>query len=248
MYLNAQALALALLTLTALPSESQAIKIHMHDAGGYAADGMLYKPSGQPPFAAIVLLPDKDGITARIQESAKRFAAAGYFTVAIDPNRGMPSDLAQISEQDKQHDVEAALAFIDAQTEVPKGDVAAAGWGAGVEYALHSARESKVKAVILEDLDLTARNGADGAATVPVLLSIAGKDPLVSTKSIAALQRRLHTSAPASEVKIYDDAERGFDDPSDSVHFRATDSDDLHQREIRFLAKHLTHGETTAVH
>jgi dienelactone hydrolase len=239
MHLNAQALALVLLTLTALPSKSQAIKIHMHDAGGYAADGMLYKPSGQPPFAAIVLIPDKDGISERIQESAARFAAAGYFAVAIDPNRGMPRGLAKISEEEQQHDIEAAFAFIDAQTTVQKGDIAVAGWGAGGEPALRIARESKVKAVILEDLDLTTLNGADGATGVPVLLSITGKDPSVSTKSIAALKRRLHSSAPASGVKIYDDAERGFDDPSDSVHFRAADSDDLHQRQLQFLAKQL---------
>ena len=105
MHLSAQILALILLTLAALPSESQGIKIHMHDAGGYAADGMLYKPMGPPPFAAIVLIPDRDGITARIEESAQRFAAAGYFTVAIDPNRGMPNNLAQTSDEDKWHDV-----------------------------------------------------------------------------------------------------------------------------------------------
>jgi dienelactone hydrolase len=239
MHRNAQALALLLLTLAALPSGSQAIKIHMHNAGGYAADGMLYKPSGPPPFAAIVLIPDMDGITAKIEESAQRFATAGFFTVAIDPNRGMPSDLAKMSKEDKQHDVEAALAFIDVQTTVQKGDVAVAGWGMGGDYALRIARESKVKAVILEDLDLTTFNGADGIAHAPVLLSIAAKDPGVSPKTIATLERQLQTSAPGSGVKIYTDAQRGFDDVSDSVHFRAADSDDLHQRQLQFLTKQL---------
>src|ERR1700733_8750243 len=101
MHRNAHILTLILLTVAALPSQSQGIKIHMHDAGGYAADGMLYKPTGRPPFAAIVLIPDQDGITARIEESAQRFAAAGYFTVAIDPNRGMPNNSAPISEEEK---------------------------------------------------------------------------------------------------------------------------------------------------
>ena len=155
MHLNAQFPALVLLALAALPSASQGIKIHMHDAGGYAADGMLYKPTGQPPFAAIVLIPDRDGITARIDDSAQRFAAAGYFTVAIDPNRGLPNDLAQISEEEKQHDVESAMAFIDAQPIVQKGDIAVAAWGVGSDFALRIAHASRVKALILEDPNLT---------------------------------------------------------------------------------------------
>jgi carboxymethylenebutenolidase len=238
MHRNAQSLALILLTLAALPSESQGIKIHMHDAGGYAADGMLYKPTGRPPFAAIVLIPDQDGITARIEESAQRFAAAGYFTVAIDPNRGMPNNSAPISEEEKRHDVESALAFIAAQTAVQKGDIAVAGWGTGSDYALRIGREAKVKAVILEDPTGTL-GAADGAAGVPVLLSIAAKDPSASAKSIEAIKRRLRTGAPASGAKIYGEAERGFDDPSDSVHFRAEDTEDLHQRQLQFLAKYL---------
>jgi dienelactone hydrolase len=238
MHRNAHILTLILLTVAALPSQSQGIKIHMHDAGGYAADGMLYKPTGRPPFAAIVLIPDQDGISARIEESAQRFAAAGYFTVAIDPNRGMPSNSAPISEPEKRHDVESALAFIDAQTAVQKGNIAVAGWRAGGAYALQIAREAKVKAVILQDPNLTD-GGGDGAADVPVLLSIAGNDPLVSAKSFEAIKRRLHATGPASDAKIYLDAGRGFDDPSDSVHFRAEDADDLHQRQLQFLAKNL---------
>ena len=238
MYLSAQTVALILLTLAALPSKSQGIKIHMHDAGGYAADGMLYKPTGRPPFAAILLIPDQDGITARIEESAQRFAAAGYFTVAIDPNRGMPKNIAPISDEEKRHDVESALAFIAAQTAVQKGNIAVAGWGAGSDHALRIAREAKVRAVILQDPNLTAGSG-DGTADVPVLLSISGNDPLISAKSFEALKQRLHATAPASGAKLYVDAPRGFDDPSDTANFRATDSDDLHQRQLRFLAKKL---------
>ena len=238
MHPNAQSLALILLTLAALPSESQEIKIHMHDAGGYAADGMLYKPTGQPPLAAIVLIPDRDGITARIQDSAQRFAAAGYFTVVIDPNRGMPSSVAQISEQARQHDVESALAFLAAQTAVQKGAVAVAAWGVGGSYALRVARASQVKALILEDPALTL-GGADDAGGVPVLLSIAGKNPLPSAQSISAIKRRLNATTPALDVKIYEGAERGFDDPSDTAHFRADDADDLHQRQLQFLAAQL---------
>lgn len=233
---NAPKLALLLLALGVLPAYSQGIKIHMHDASGYAADGMLYKPSATPPFAAVILIPDREGITGRIQEAAQRFATAGYFTVAIDPNRGMPSP-APLSDEDRLHDVESAMAFLAAQSNVQKGNVALAAWGGGGAYALRIAHESKVRALLLQDPKLT---GSDqGVAEVPVLLSVAGDEASGSADSIEAIQRRLHATGPGSDAKIYPHAERGFDDPADQAHFRAGDADDLHRRQLQFLATYL---------
>jgi hypothetical protein len=47
------------------------IRIHMHGQDGYAADGLLYTPTGHPPFAAIVLIPDERGLTQRITDAGK---------------------------------------------------------------------------------------------------------------------------------------------------------------------------------
>src|ERR1700754_4357668 len=73
-------------------AQLQGIRVHMHGAEGYAADGMLYTPKGEPPFAAVVLIPDGRGITARLNAAVARLAERGFLVIALDLNRGLGPD------------------------------------------------------------------------------------------------------------------------------------------------------------
>jgi carboxymethylenebutenolidase len=117
-------------------AEAQGVRIHMHVDGGYAADGELYTPSGDPPFAAVLLIPDERGLTQRVTDAAASLAEAGFEAVAVDLNRGLSADAAQHSDEQARHDLAAALAFLSLQTTVRAQDIGAFGWGSGGRYAL----------------------------------------------------------------------------------------------------------------
>ncbi len=239
MHVNRTTLALSLVLLTVRAEASHAIKVHMHDAGGYAADGMLYQPTGQPPFAGLVLIPDDRGITNRVDEAAQHFADAGYVAVAIDVNRGVSANEAPRSGEQVRHDIEAAFAFLSLQETVTQNAVGAVAWGSASEYALGLAAESKVRAVAIEDLILSKDAARTARIRVPLLASAAGKSGAAGAQSAEALRRALAHSGLPVDIKVYAQSERGFEDSTDPAHFRQADAEDVQRRELQFFNRNL---------
>lgn len=141
--------ALALLALMITRAEAQGVSIHMHSGEGYAADGVLFEPAtGQPPFRALLLIPDENGVTQRVTDAAQDLSAAGYFVTVVDLNRGQPADVAQHSSELAVHDLNAALGFLAKQSRVRHDCVGALGWQSGGRYALKlAATDPKICAV-----------------------------------------------------------------------------------------------------
>lgn len=153
--------ALMLLGILPVHAKAQGMRIHMHAGGGYAADGTLYEPHGQAPFASILLIPDERGILERVTDTALQLAAAGFVVVAVDLNRGEPADMALHTAADATHDLEAALTFLSAQSNVRRDSVGAVCWGSGCRYAFELAADSKLRALATEGYKLppTAASG-----------------------------------------------------------------------------------------
>ena len=109
----------------------------MHAAEGYAADGFLFTPQGQGPFAAVLLIHDAEGLTDYVRAAAERLAAQGNLVVAIDLYRGRSGSTAQetqqlaheLSDADAMHDLGAALGFLRSLPNVRAGAMGVAGWG-----------------------------------------------------------------------------------------------------------------------
>jgi dienelactone hydrolase len=143
--------AIVLLALLVTRAEAQGVNIHMHSGEGYAADGVLFEPAaGQPPFPAIVLIPDDRGLTKRVTDVAQELSEAGYFVTVVDLNRGQPPDVAEHSAERALHDLNSALGFLAKQSRVRHDCVGALGWQSGGTYALKLASlDPKVCAVVV---------------------------------------------------------------------------------------------------
>jgi len=145
--------ALTLLALLFTRAEAQGVNIHMHSGEGYAADGVLFEPAtGQPPFPAILLIPDERGLTKRVTDTAQDLSAAGYFVTVVDLNRGEPPDVAKRSGEQALHDLNAALGFLAKQARVRHDCVGALGWQSGGIYALKLAAADPKICTVTEDL------------------------------------------------------------------------------------------------
>jgi carboxymethylenebutenolidase len=215
------------------------MRIHMHTGEGYAADGALYEPAGQAPFAAIILVPDESGLTQRVSDAASGLAASGNVVVAVDLNRGESPSTAKRSDEQTRHDLNAALAFLSSQTNVKKGCFGAVGWGDAVKYVFELAASSKVCAVAIDALPPPASASSGEALHAAVIGGLGSLDPDVTRRSVDSLNERVRLGGKRSEIKIYPQANRGFDDPADQSHFRTADADDFKRRMQEFFAAQL---------
>jgi carboxymethylenebutenolidase len=232
-------LRLVLGCLLAAQADAQGIRIHMHGDGGYAADGVLFKPSGQPPFPAVVLIPDERGITGQMIEEATELAAAGYVAVAVDLNRGLAADVAKRSDEQAEHDIDSALVFLSAQTSVRQDRIGAEGWGSGGGYALLLAADKRVRAVAIQGVGLPQDTAALGRVHAAVLASFGGRDSGVSEKSVKAFDELLRAQGNTVDSKIYPDAGRGFSERDNVTQFRPRDAEDVARRTRQFFASEL---------
>jgi carboxymethylenebutenolidase len=238
------AVAVMFLGLLFTRAEAQGVNIHMHSGEGYAADGVLFEPAtGEPPFPAILLIPDERGLTKRVTDTAQDLSAAGYFVTVVDLNRGEPPDVAERSGEQALHDLNSALGFLANQSRVRHDCIGVLGWQSGGTYALKlAAADPKICTVVVRgapppntSLNLTNMH-AD------VMASFAGANPTVSRGGATAFGKRLAALGRASDLKTYPQAAVGFDDPQDSAHFRPADAEDLRARTLAFLKAHLADG------
>ena len=239
---SAQFCVLVLITVAMAIARAQVqsgIRIHMHGQDGYAADGLLYTPGSQPPFAAIVLIPDERGLTQRITDAGKRFAEAGFFAVAVDLNRGMAEQATKPDGRQIQQDLDAAFAYIAKQSDVKQGAIGAMGWGSGGLSALHLAVESRVTAVAVVGMPLPPESPHLASLRAAVFAIFAGHDAAASPHSVMAFEAQLKSLNKAAEIKVYPNAERGFDDPEYSAHYSPADSADSSHRAVQFFSTQL---------
>lgn len=232
-------LALALAGLLTTQAGAQGMRVHMHGAGDYAADGVLFKPTGQPPFPAILFIPDERGLTQHVLDVAADFAAAGYVAVAVDLNRGVSADAATHSDQQTLQDLESAFTFLSAQSDVRKESIGALGWGSGGGYALRLAAASKLRAVAIEETPLPKVAMDLGAVHAAVLGSFGSRDAGASVRSVKAFEKRLRALGDTVDIKIYPEAGHGFDDPGETAQFRPHDTEDVQRRTRDFFAAQL---------
>ncbi len=216
------------------------IKVHMHGAEGYAADGTLYTPTAAPPFAAIVLIPDERGMTARVNEAVSRFSERGFLVVALDLNRGLAPDAASHSEAEALHDLDATLSFVAAQSSVRPDAVGLMGWQSGGRYALRFAADPRVKAVAVIDALPPLSLKSDGMSRAPLLAAIAGRDARSSAQVVRSFQSQARQLGFPLIVKDYPKADADFDDP-DSAHYQAAEARTLGKLQLSFFAEYLRH-------
>jgi dienelactone hydrolase len=231
------AIGLTIIGLISAHAQAQpGIRIHMHGKGPYAADGVLYVPAGPGPFAAIVLIPDERGLTQRVTDSALSFVNAGYIAVAVDLNRGLPAADAQHSDEQSRLDLDAALAFLASQSNVRQDSIGALGWGSGGISALRLAAEAKLTAVAIESIPLaqvpTHLDPVPGSVLVILTAHEAGTTP----QSIKAFERRLRALGKSVRIKVYSDADSGFDDPEDAIHYAPAESEDARRVLLDFFS------------
>ena len=79
---------IALVLLVSLGSFAATGKDVSYKSGSETVNAVLYTPSGNGPFPAIVVIHDWWGLNDWVKEQASKLADQGYTTLAIDLYRG----------------------------------------------------------------------------------------------------------------------------------------------------------------
>ncbi len=143
------------LTLSAAAATSKTVS---YKSGDETVQGVLYTPSGQSMFPAIIVIHEWWGLNDWVKDQATKLSDQGYVTLAIDLYRGKVATTPEeahelmrgVPEDRAKRDLHAAFEFLASQTNVQKARIASIGWCMGGGYSLDVAlQEPTLRAVVI---------------------------------------------------------------------------------------------------
>ena len=233
------------LTLTAFAADGKSVS---YKSGDENVQGVLYAPSGNGPFPALIVIHEWWGLNDWVKEQASKLADQGYVTLAIDLYRGKVAttpDMAHeimrgVPDDRAARDLHAAVEFLAAQSNVSKNKIGAIGWCMGGGYALNAAlHESTLKAAVINYGHLATDPAQLASINAAILGIFGGKDRGIPVDDVNKFADALKKAGKKVEIKIYPDAGHAFENPNNKEGYRADDAADAWKRTVAFLAAEL---------
>lgn len=200
---------------------------------GLELAGRLYRPAGEGPFPAVVLLHGCSGLWARDGEPtssfrawAEHFRARGYVALLVDSfgPRGEREICTQAQRKvspatDRSRDAHAALSWLAGRREVDAARIGLVGWSNGGTAVLNALRPDApgragdgtpaYRAGVAFYPGCGPLAKASYSPTAPLLIQAGGADDWTPARYCEALARQ----APAGrvEIDVYPGAHHSFD-------------------------------------
>jgi carboxymethylenebutenolidase len=234
--------AVAALASIAFAADSKTVS---YKSGDETVQGVLYTPSGNGPFPAIIVIHEWWGLNDWVKEQASKLAGEGYAALAIDLYRGKvaktPDEAHEIMrgvpEDRAKRDLHAAFAFLAAQSNVKKDRIGAIGWCMGGGYSLDLAlQEPTLAADVINYGHLATDPEALKKVNAPILGIFGAQDRGIPVADVRKFGETLDNMGKKIEIKIYDDAGHAFENPNNKDGHRAADAADAWKRTTDFFA------------
>jgi len=235
-------LAVVALASIAFAADSKTVS---YKSGDEAVQGVLYTPTGNGPFPAIIVIHEWWGLNDWVKEQASKLAGEGYAALAIDLYRGKvakTSDEAHeimrgVPEDRAKRDLHAAFAFLASQPNVKKDRIGAIGWCMGGGYSLDIALEEPTLAAdVINYGHLATDPEALKKINAPILGIFGAQDRGIPVADVRKFGETLDNMGKKVEIKIYDDAGHAFENPNNKDGYRSADAADASKRTADFLA------------
>jgi len=219
-----------------------------YKSGDETVQGVLYAPAGKGPFPALIVIHEWWGLNDWVKEQASKLADEGYVTLAVDLYRGKvattPDEAHEIMrgvpEDRAKRDLHSAFAFLASQSNVKKDRIGAIGWCMGGGYSLDVAlQEPTLAADVINYGHLATDVEALKKINAPILGLFGAQDRGISPEDVHKFGEALDKLGKQGQIKIYDDAGHGFENPNNKDGYRAADAADARKRTLEFLASTL---------
>jgi dienelactone hydrolase len=213
----------------ALDSGATMVELESPLAHSHPLQGLLRRPAGAGPFAAIVLLHSCNGNWRKLDERwGRQIAPWGYVTLTVDSfgPRGVDNTCTSGSPTDMAYDAYRALDFLVQQHAVDPDRVAVLGFSQGGWLALSSVERGVVEHSSRHKFRAAAAfypscRSIQGNLTVPALIMIGELDDWASAEGCRRLAEgrddygvaRRREGAPIKLI-VYPGAWHAFDSPA----------------------------------
>jgi carboxymethylenebutenolidase len=219
-----------------------------YKSGDETVQAVLYTPSGKGPFPAVIVIHEWWGLNDWVKDQAAKLAGEGYVALAVDLYRGkiattrdQAHELMSGAPGDRvKRDLHAAFEFLQSQPNVKKNRMGAIGWCMGGGYSLDVAlQEPTLAADVINYGHLATDADALKKINAPILGLFGALDEGIPPKDVKKFAETLEEMGKKVEIKIYDDAGHGFQNPVNKDGYRAADAADAWKRIVSFFAETL---------
>ena len=219
-----------------------------YKSGDETVQGVLYTPAGKGPFPALIVVHEWWGLNDWVKEQASKLSDQGYVALAVDLYRGKVAttpDMAHeimrgLPEDRAKRDLHAAFEFLASQPNVRKDRIGAIGWCMGGGYSLDVAlQEPTLAADVINYGHLATDPEALKKVNSPILGLFGAQDRGISPDDVRKFEQSMKQLGKKIDIKIYDDAGHGFENPNNKDGYRAEDTADAWKRTVDFLAANL---------
>jgi carboxymethylenebutenolidase len=240
----------------ALPGEEITFQRDGDTIRGYAAS-----PSGAAPFPGLILIPDVRGLYEHYRDVARRFAAAGLLTLAIDlySREGAPNLpdmdavfrwMRELPDPRVLDDLGGAVRYLAGRPDVRADRIGITGFCMGGQYALMAACSVDGIAVCVSwygMLRYAERTAAKPASPLelasdlrcPYLGLFGAEDGIIPLADVDELRSVLERARKTHEIRVYPGAGHAFFNDTRPDAYRPAAAADAWPRALAFLHQHL---------
>jgi len=233
---------IALFATVALAADGKSVS---YKSGDESVQAVLYTPAGKGPFPAIIVIHEWWGLTDWVKDQGAKLADEGYVALAVDLYRGKVAttrdaahELMSGAPEDRvKRDLHAAFEFLQSQSNVKKDRIGAIGWCMGGGYSLGVAlQEPTLAADVINYGHLATDPEALKKINAPILGLFGALDQGIPPHDVKKFGETLEEMGKKVDIKIYDDAGHGFENPNNKDAYHAADAADAWKRTVSFLA------------
>jgi carboxymethylenebutenolidase len=237
-----------ILTAAVLPPGPVKTETVTFKSGDESASGYLATPGTKWRHPALVVIHEWWGLNDWVREQARDYAEQGYVALAVDLYRGKSAttpdeahELMRGLPQDRAvRDMDAAFHYLAARPDVKPGKIGSIGWcmggGLSLQLAVH---EPKLAACIVNYGAMPTDPADIAKIPAPVLGNFGALDRGISPDAVHAFEAAMKAAGKPIDVKIYDGAGHGFQNPTNKDGYRPDATKDAHARILAFLEKTL---------
>jgi len=232
----------------------------------FERDGAMLKAyatweSGSGRLPGLVVIPDVRGLSDHYRDVARRFAAEGFFALAVDlySREGVPDlpDMPAVFRWMRAlpdtrvlSDLAAGVAYLSRRSEVDPGAVGITGFCMGGQYALMAACTVPGLAACVSWYGMLRYAETDAVKPVspldlapdlacPYLGLFGEEDAIIPRADVAALRGILEQTGKRFEIVTYPGAGHAFFNDTRPDAYRPAAAADAWPRAVAFLRRHL---------
>jgi carboxymethylenebutenolidase len=215
-----------------------------YKSGDQTVSGFLVTPDSPGKHPAMIVIHESLGLNDWVKEQATKLAAEGYVALAVDLYRGKTAaDLAEAHElmralphERAVQDLKAAFAYLAARPDVKPESIGAIGWGTGAAFALQLAvHEPHLKACVVNYGALPTDPADIQNIGAPILGNFGALDRGITPDDVKAFEKSMTKLRKFVNMKIYNDAGHGFENPNSADSYRPEAAVDAWNRTVMFL-------------